>query len=228
VYGSSGNIVDLHDPAKPVLLERKWSEGMPATGAHDVNEVGPGRVLTSSRPIMLLDTTDPEDPKLLAQGDDKTITGGVHSNQWPNKGKDKIALFSTETNAHVRCDANAGGFQTWDASNYKKTHSFQLIDVFRMGNGTFTDGSPPVNGLGCSGHWFQEHPTFHNGGLVASGFYEHGTRFLDISPQGKIKEVGYFMPYGGSTSAAYWLTDRIVYAIDYSRGIDVLRYTGKF
>lgn len=28
------------------------------------------------------------------------------------------------------------------------------------------------------------------------------------------------------TSAAYWLTDRLVYSIDYERGIDILRFTG--
>jgi hypothetical protein len=42
--------------------------------------------------------------------------------------------------------------------------------------------------LGCSAHWFDEHPTYRNGGLVALGYYEHGTRFLDIQRNGKIKE----------------------------------------
>jgi hypothetical protein len=64
--------------------------------------------------------------------------------------------------------------------------------------------------------------------LVALGSYEHGTRFVDIAGNGKIKEVGWFVPNAGSTSAAYWINARIVYAVDYSRGIDVLRYTGKF
>ncbi len=36
------------------------------------------------------------------------------------------------------------------------------------------------------------------------------------------------MPWAGSTSAAYWLTDEIVYSVDYSRGIDILKYNGKF
>lgn len=59
------------------------------------------------------------------------------------------------------------------------------------------------------------------------GWYEHGTRFLDVSSQGKIKEVGYFLPVGGSTSAAYWLNKEIVYSVDYNRGLDILRFTGK-
>jgi hypothetical protein len=57
-------------------------------------------------------------------------------------------------------------------------------------------------------------------------WYEHGTRFLDVDSKGKIKEVGWFLPLGGSTSATYWINDEILYAVDYNRGIDILRYTG--
>ena len=59
------------------------------------------------------------------------------------------------------------------------------------------------------------------------GWYEHGTRFLRVSSKGKISEVGYFLPAGGSTSAAYWVGRNIVYAVDYNRGLDILRFTGK-
>ena len=31
--------------------------------------------------------------------------------------------------------------------------------------------------------------------------YENGTRFLQITPEGKIREQGYFVPLGGATSA---------------------------
>ena len=229
LYGSNGNIIDLRDPSEPKLLEEKWGTDMPATSAHDVNEVAPGLVLTSSRPVMLLDARkDPRHPKLLAQGDDDTITGGIHSNRWPNRGKDDIVMFSSESNGTGRCTGANGAFMTWDASNYKKTHSFTLLDIYQLQNGTYSDGAPPVNGLGCSAHWFHEHRTFKDGGLVALGSYEHGTRFVDVASNGKIKEVGFFVPNAGSTSAAYWINDRIVYAVDYSRGVDVLRYTGKF
>jgi hypothetical protein len=43
---------------------------------------------------------------------------------------------------------------------------------------------------------------------------------------GKISERGFFVPIAGSTSASYWLTDKIVYNVDYSRGIDILQYNG--
>lgn len=32
------------------------------------------------------------------------------------------------------------------------------------------------------------------------------------------------MPFGGETGAAHWLTDEIVYTVDLTRGIDILRF----
>lgn len=226
-YASGGAIVDLRNPAKPKIAGN-WGKGMPSTSAHDVNEVAPGMVLTSSRPIIYLDARKtPTKPKLVAVGDDDRITGGIHSNQWPNDATDDIVMFSSESNATGRCNGANGAFMTWDASKYKKTRQLNLLDTYQLSSGTYSDGSPPVNGLGCSAHWFQEHSTFSNGGLVAMGAYEHGTRFIDVASNGKIKEVGYFVPWGGSTSASYWINDELVYAVDYSRGIDILRYTDK-
>ncbi|HEV2756370.1 MAG TPA: hypothetical protein VG318_11420 [Actinomycetota bacterium] len=226
-YGSDGNIIDLRNPRKPVLMEEKWGDGLPAQGGHDVNEVAPGIVLTSSQPILLLDARkDPLHPKLLATGFN-TDGRFMHSNDWPNKGTDKFFLAGGETNNQVRCNERNGAFMTWDASKWRKTKTFTMIDEYRMKNGTYADGSPAVNAVGCSSHWLESHPDFKNGGLVSAAFFEHGTRFLDVSSKGKITEVGYFMPHGGSTGASYWITDEIVYSVDYTRGIDILRFTGK-
>ena len=226
-YSSEGTIVDLRDPTEPKIVG-DWTKGTPAdfTGAHDVNEVSPGMVLTSSNPILLLDARrDPTHPKVVAIGTHQGFTG-AHSNQWPNDGTDDIVLFSDESNATGRCTGNNGAFMTWDGSSWKQTRRLTLMDTYQLSSGTGLDGSPPANGLGCSAHWFEEHPAFRDGGLVALGAYEHGTRFVDVSPRGKIEEVGYFMPWGGSTSAAYWITRDLVYAVDYTRGIDILRYLG--
>jgi hypothetical protein len=62
--------------------------------------------------------------------------------------------------------------------------------------------------------------------MVASRF-EHGVRFMDVSSKGKIEEVGYFMPWAGMSGAAYWITPRVVYSLDYNRGLDILKYNGK-
>jgi hypothetical protein len=227
-YASTGVITDLRKPDAPKIVG-DWTKGMPADGAHDVNEVAPGMVLTSSRPVIYLDgTKNPAKPKLIAVGDDDRITGGIHSNQWPNNAKDDFVMFSSESNGTGRCSGANGAFMTWDARHYKKTRTFTLLDIYQLSNGTYQDGSPAVNGLGCSSHWFEEHPTFKNGGIVAMGSYEHGTRFIEVAKgSGKISEIGWFVPWGGSTSAAYWIDKKIVYAVDYSRGIDILSFNGK-
>lgn len=224
VYNSNGAIIDLRDPAKPKLMKEKWGEGKPATSAHDVEEVAPGLVLTASQPIMLLDARkDPRHPKVLAAGGNKDGRF-IHTARWPG-GKDKFLLMAGETNFKVQCDEASAAFMTWDASKWKRTKTFTMIDEYRMSNGTYVDGSPPAN-LSCSTHWHEAHPKFRNGGIVAAAFFEHGTRFIEVSSKGKIKEVGWFLPHAGSTSAAYWITNEIVYTLDYNRGIDVLRFTG--
>ncbi len=234
-YGSDGTIVNLSDPAKPVLAKETWGEGTPAgNNGHDITEVAPGLVLTSTNPMMFLDARkDPLHPKVLAVSE--TMTGFVHSNQWPRGAKDRWALSTGETwvgGVDSVCDDNSAGLSTHDTTNWKKNHSFKLVDTFRMKNGVEgggpTNGNPAMNGpFGCSSHWFETHPDWNNGGLVAGGFYNHGTRFLEVSSKGKISEIGWFLPTGGGTSAAYWVNDEIVYAIDYQRGFDVLRFSGK-
>lgn len=225
-YGSDGNIHDLRDPSKPRLLERKWSDGKPSGNGHDVTEVAPGMVLTATQPMMLLDARkNPTNPKLLALGSNEDFRF-IHSVLWPRNGKDDFILAGGETLV-PRCNERNGAFMVWDASKWKKTRTFTMVDEYRMQNGTYTDGSPAVNPVGCSSHWLEPHPKFKNGGLVAAAFFDHGTRLIDVSGTGKITEVGYFMPWGGSTGAVYWITDEILYAVDYTRGIDILRYTGK-
>ena len=221
-YGANGSIVDLRDPANPRRIGA-WGQLSPNDG-FDTTEVSPGRVLTASRTIYLLDgRKDPVHPKIVAQGgtSDNRL---IHSLRWPNRGTDRFFLVQGETPASTICDEDSGAFMTWDTRGYRKTRSFRLLDEYRVANGTVADGSPPANVLGCTAMWFQEHPSFEDGGLVASAFFDHGTRFLDVSAKGKISELGYFLPAGGQTIATYWITNEIVYAIDTTRGIDILTF----
>ena len=106
------------------------------------------------------------------------------------------------------------------------TNRFALKDTYRVENGTYTDSAPDTNALGCSAHWFEVQPTWKDGRMLAAGYYEHATHFLKVSTEGQIRRVGYFLPHAGSTSAAYWINRNVVYAVDYTRGIDILRYNG--
>jgi hypothetical protein len=244
MMGSTGAVTDTSDPAKAKLIG-DWQDGIEAAkgedffkaSCHHLREIQPGIVLGSCQPIILM-SIRPEDgadvlhPKVLAMGtnqDDRFI----HSGRWPNGGTDKFLLIGGETNAEPVCNDTVGSFMVWDASGVgtaakpKVGGEFKLLDEIRPVNGNYADGHSPYNGLGCSVHWFQEHPAFKNGGLVANAQYENGTRLLQITPEGKIVEQGYFLPLGGSTSSPLWNPNgKVIYSVDYARGVDVLRYTG--
>ena len=237
-YGSSGAITDLRDPANPKLMDSTWKEAIkaPIGSDHDVTEVAPGLVITASQPIAFLDARkNPVKPKLLALSEPNEQVGEapVHSNLWPRNAKDKFMLVTGEswapTNGGAQCTEDRNqGFSTWDATKWKSTKTFKKIDTFKSENGTISDGGAVVNApFGCSSHWFTYHPKWRNGGLVASGWYTQGTRVLQVNSKGKISEVGWFLPHAGATSGAYWVDNEYIYAVDYQRGVDILRYTGK-
>lgn len=232
-YGSDGSIVDLRDPKRPKLMRQNWHRltGLNRDGAHDVNEYKPGFLITSpiSDSFQALDVRDPLRPRVLGRGAHPAPDDFLfHSGAWPRDGRDKLVLMQGEQNFQPRCDEGQGPIMTYSATKVPDSnrYRFELADRYRVENGAYADGAPAVNALGCSAHWFEVHPSWNNGGLVAAGYYEHGTHFLNVSEGGQIERVGYFLPYGGSTSAVYWVTDEIVYAVDYTRGIDILRYTG--
>ncbi|MGH3086326.1 MAG: LVIVD repeat-containing protein [Rubrobacteraceae bacterium] len=232
-YGSDGAIVDLRDPENPKLMEEDWHEitGLNSDGAHDVNEYKNGFLVTSpiSDDFQILDVREPLNPKVRGTGAHPQPEDFLfHSGTWPNGGKDNFVIMQGEKNFKPQCDDGQGPVMTFDATKKKgsKEFKFEQADTYRVDNGIYADGAPAVNALGCSAHWFEVHPTFKDGGLMTLGYYEHGTHFLDVGKKGKIRNVGYFLPVGGSTSASYWVTDNLVYAIDYTRGIDILRYTG--
>ncbi len=227
-YGSHGTIVDLRDPADPQVAG-DWNDGG-LTYWHDAVEVSPGKVLTASMPTMrFLDgRKNPAKPRHVALGDSTAAQtqGYLGTVLWPRTGRDRFVLGSEESSFSGRCSEQTSAFVTWDSSSWRRTHTFQLADTYRLGNGTMTDGSPPVSAIGCSTHVFDAHPRFSNGGLVTLAHYEHGTRLLDIGANGQIEEIGWFLPAGGSTSASYWMSEDIIYSIDFHRGLDILRYTG--
>jgi hypothetical protein len=236
-YGSGskqandGIIVDLRNPKKPVLLDKKWSDvtGVPA---HDVTEVRPGLVVTSSTPMYALDTTDPANPKILTKTPDNAPHTG-HNNIWPRGGKDRFMLSASETSANGRCelysDDDGRTLQVWDTRSWRRG-GFKPAGGYTLDH---SEGHPPVDALGvqgCSAHWAHEQPGFRNGGLVAMAAWSHGVRLLEVSSSGGIKEVGWFLKDVHGAVDVEWVTDRIVYVIEVGGGIggfDVIKYTGK-
>ncbi|HVF52907.1 MAG TPA: hypothetical protein VNC78_04785 [Actinomycetota bacterium] len=203
-YGSDGSIVDLRNPSSPKLAG-DWHELIGLTDdGHDVEEFKKGFVIIStiSSPLLALDVRNPLKPKVLAQGEHPDPASWLfHSARWPNKGKDRFLLMEGE--------GTNGPFLTYDTTGWKKKRSFELIDSW----------SPSS----ASSHWFQEHPDFHNGGLVTVAWYGEGTQILEVKPDGTIEQVGWFRGHAGDAFSSYWMGDDLIYHVDLYRGIDILR-----
>src|SRR3954464_4981351 len=247
-YGSAGSITDAQGVLDGVQAKKigNWQQsstipdfngpdksGKFVNGCHNLTEIRPGILMAACQPFLIL-SVRPEDggtilqPKLLSSG--RNPDGRfIHGNPWPRAGTDKIALVGGETNFKPQCTDQNGAFTTFDASHAALDGSFGgPLDEYRAQNGAYIDSNPPTQILGCSVHWFDEHPTFKDRGLVALAAYENGTRFLQIGPDGKITEQGFFIPLGGATSAPHWAPNSdVVYAVDYERGLDVLKWTGE-
>lgn len=237
-YGSSsgpdstGIIIDLRNPSKPKVLDNTWSKAMGGVAAHDVTEVRPGLVVTSSRPMMVLDVGNPAKPRVVTQVD-AAHTG--HNNIWPRGGRDRFALSASEGVNNGRCEMypeDGKTVQVWDTSDWRR-RGFKPAGTYELTSGTGTDGHPPVDALGvqgCSAHWAQAHPSFDNGGLVAMAAYSQGVRLLNVTSGGDIEEVGWFLKDVQGAIDVEWVTDRILYVIEDGGGIggfDVIEYTGK-
>lgn len=131
----------------------------------------------------------------------------------------EILIANSESNLNPNCSM-AGGLSTWDLRDFDKGRAPVELEVFRPVNGTWADGNPAVNALGCSGHWFTVRDQY-----VTASWYEHGVRFFEVGlDTGSIEEIGFFQPVATQAGAAHWIDDEYVYAVDYARGIDILRF----
>ena len=230
-YGSTPDktITDLRNPAAPKLVG-SW-EHLGVDYVHDVTEVAPGWVVASTSPMIYIDARNPAKPKIAAWAPMAESLGPptqqkiVGTNRWPRATKDRFLLVSEETPFSGQCKESSASFMVFDASKWDSKNKLPQKGSYQVGNGSYVDGNPPANAVGCSSLWFQQHPDFHNGGMVAAAFAEHGMRLLNVSDTGRVEELGYYVPYGGITSAAYWLSDRIVYSVDLTRGFDILEVT---
>jgi len=247
VYGSEGQLLDLRHKFNPLLLEQKWTDLLDVPDGHAINIDSAGLATIDTTPLTFADLRNPLNPKVLTQApageQDARATAYQHNtlrplaDRWKPRttGADRrsvplrygeLVLGNGETNFTGTCDEGSGPFATWSARDWDRKAPLKVLDVFRPLSGSYTDGNPALNALGCSGHWFSTRTVDFDGDqLVTAGWYEHGTRLLRVDAQtGTISQVGFHQPVGGSASAAHWVGDRHIYVIDYERGIDILRY----
>ncbi len=149
--------------------------------------------------------------------------------------KGDVIVVTEEANTS-NC-TNAGKFQlasiagSYDGQSWSGT----VANPFRITQlGVYTPAGKPGERTGaeCSAHWFTV-----KGNMVAIGMYAQGTRFIDISDPMHPTQVGHFRAVArtasgetpaiaaSNASAVYWHGD-YVYVADYTRGVDVLKFTG--
>ena len=192
-YGRAGTIIDargiLEGTAPKVVgnwIDALAAQGVAQDSCHHIRELRPGVLLTACQPFAVIsinaeDGGSPTQPKVLYTGEAAKF---VHSARWPREGSDKFVLTGGEENFTARCERNNSEFSVYSAEQVLAGASTRfegpLAQVPPAGNGTYVDGKPVAGALGCSVHWFQEHETFRDGGLVAISEYEDGVRFLQI------------------------------------------------
>ena len=203
VYSSDGDIVDLRDPEEPEAGRQLAGPGGRARLAR--LDRGPPRPAHGRHePVVYLDARkNPAKPKRIAVG--KGPDGRyIHGNVWPRAGKDRFLLVGSESG--MLCGTpKDGSFMVYEPKNHEKTKSFKYLGDYSLAKGMPTEGRAQVN-QHC-GHWFQPHPSFKDGGLVAVAWYGFGTRFVEVTKTGKIVEKGWFLG-GGAASSAYWISPR--------------------
>lgn len=227
-------------------VEAHMGQSFQQSSAHDLSVDPAGYVHVDEMPRVMLDVSDPEHPLLKARSAPSVAAPGggsiayQHNNLRPYAGewvprpagdtsayqpgedvpRGELLLANGESNFTRTCNGTTNGpFATWSLKNWDRGAEIKIVDVYRPVSGQYTNGDPAVNTLGCSGHWFDE-----RAGLVTAAWYEHGTRFLRVDATGEITEVGFFQPVVGSAFASYFVTDDIVYTVDFHRGIDILRF----
>jgi hypothetical protein len=241
--GAGIKVIDLRDPDAPVDL---GSFDTPAGGGiatHDVQVDGDGypwvvgfggaaayrlpRGYAGEGLGELVLTTD-------AQGNSTYLTElGVGDGSNPNdyilhnslRRAGSTTLYVTEEDYTRPGCRGAGSFETWsvDTTGRKKLGAEQSHVLDTWATELLADTAQPA--AVCSAHYFDE-----RNGIVAQGWYQQGTRFLDVSDPTDIRQIGYIIPPGSLTWAAYFAptdpTGRTVYTLDAVYGITVLRLTG--
>lgn len=220
---------------------------------HDLTEIRPGLVMSAGRTNILMDTSDPTAPVRLAdiEQEGRFSSLGYHSVEWANGGTDPYIVLGTEIGPPTAggpestgnlpgndCAGENSVIETWDASQivkkmkaYEKSRNpklfkdaeFTKVDEFdATGRGIFLDGKAAASERYCA-HWMELAPDFDGEGRMAVSYYNRGTRFVDVAADGTMSEFGWITPADSYSGSAQWISDDVVYIMDYRRGLEIVK-----
>jgi hypothetical protein len=252
--GSGVWVTDLADPGDPVTLQTPVDQGRNdgvTTYVHDVDVDAAGVAWTSgiggvrgywtsgSHP-------DPTtgDTRVATPQDPVPYAGGAFVS--PNNPHDAFAhdswrplrsiggfpagdlIFVADEDFGGACQDNGqllvlslGGSFEGESWASTPARPFRLTVVGSWGPAGSPGQQPSAT---CSAHWFQPMSGVGDGTILVEAFYAQGTRFIDVADPGHPVQVGYFAPRG-AVAAAPAFRDGLVYAAEYTGGVDVLRFT---
>jgi LVIVD repeat-containing protein len=206
-------VVDLRDPEHPRRAGRfRAREAAGAMGTHDVQVDGSGLAwVAGGNGTAAYDASDPVHPKLVwrtnRQGSRPPLNKLIHHNSV--RLSRRVVAITEE--AFSRGCRRAGTLQTW---RIVRGGRLRPLDTFGV------ERDPSARTL-CSAHYFDARD-----GLIAQGFYEQGVRLVDARRPRALRQVGYYVNrpglFWGALFAPTDPTGSTVYALDHSRGIDVL------
>jgi hypothetical protein len=219
---------------------------------HDLTEIRRGLVMSAGSTAILMDTSDPAHPVRLAAIDqqERFSSLGYHSVEWGRGGRDRHVVVGTEISpppgtggagAGSDCEGENSVLETWDTREIQDGldalesgvpaqeafagRSFRKVDTYDAGSrGIFLDGESLGNVLYCA-HWMELQPGFKGAGRMAVSYYDRGTRFVDVGRNGAMTEVGWITPVDGYSGSPQWVSDNVVYVMDYRRGLEIIRLT---
>lgn len=230
--GSKPVLMDTTDPANPIELVRvDQDDHMPVAQIRTFSSLGYHSVewAQGGEDAFLIMGTEiaPSDAGSDCDGQDSVIE------TWDTSDV-RAALADYEqlvTDGMTRPAAAGAVF-----GNDRDAVNFHILDQYKtFGQGTFLDGKAAGNVLYCA-HWMEPERDFTDGGRLVVGYYNRGARFVEVAPvgardedgndiSGQMTEIGWFVGADAYTGSAQWITDEVVYVMDYARGMDVIRIT---
>jgi hypothetical protein len=227
-------IMDATNPAEPLLLATSDPADHEGDGFLQHNNLRPNAAAWTPRSAAADTTADRRGPArgLPAQASERARNAvgapTTEASADPFGGHlrpGELVIGNSESNIVPRCDDESGGLTTFSIADFDEGATMQKLHTFRPVNGSWMDGNPAVNGLGCSGHWFD----IRDGdNLIAASWYEHGVKVIEVLPDYSMREIGFFQPIVGAAGAASWVVaddgTEYIYSTDYERGLDIIRF----
>lgn len=220
-YGSAGSVVDLRDPGMPKVLTFDWRERAGVTTTtpiHRIDEYRPGYLVTGSREQApaVIDARDPLRPRQVGRAlSPAGAASKIIFSSWPLDGRSRYLLAAVELQESGDCsNRGAGMLLSFDTHGYPNKARFPLAGRLET----------EASGCGGNGYYVDPNPGFGDNGLLALPFMD-GVMAVRIDDDGDLTEIASFVPPLGLFWLAFWADDDLLYALNQTGEIYILRYS---